>query len=79
MSRPEIRAGYTRFYKRFGRAMPLLAALLLVTGLLGAARELLLLSGPSDYGPLGWLTLLANAAIVVISAASLLLFWLARR
>lgn len=59
--------------------MPLLAALLLVSGLAAVARELrelILISEASDHG---WLILLINAAIVVVSAASLFLFRRARK
>lgn len=63
-------------YSRVAWALPLLAALLLVTGLSGVARELILVSGASSHS---WFILLVNGAIVVVSAASLVVFRRARK
>lgn len=66
-------------YERVAWALPVLAALLLVTGLAGVGREMILIGRISEYTTSGWFILLINAAIVLISAASLLLFWRARK
>lgn len=70
------RSGHRELYERVAWAMPLLAALLLVTGSAGVARELILMSEASGHS---WFILLVNSAIVVVSAASLFLFRRARK
>lgn len=71
----ERSTGHTKLLK----FAPVLAALLLLTGVVGAVRELISFSEAGNIGTLGWFNLLVNVAIVVISAVSLVLFRRANR
>lgn len=61
------------------KASPILAALLMATGLIGAGEELLVLAEPGGASLLGAFTLAVNVAVAVASAAGLRMFWRARR